>query len=304
MRDIAIVGGGPGGLLTAYFLEHKLAGRCRATLFEASGRVGGKIVSRRFDTADVPYEAGVAELYDYSVIGPDPLVQLVGSLGLEAVPMAGPAVVLGDAILRNRADIRKHCGAGTLRALATFHRRCAELVPPADYYEGHWQDDNESPLARRSFRDLLDEIEDETVRRYVEVAVHTDLATEPHLTSALNGVKNVLMDNSRYMRLYSVRGGIEELPRALARRVRSEVLLEHPVGRVEALPGGRYRVVARHGGAPVERDFEAVVLALPDYWLRTITFADERLARAMHRHCARYDRPAHYLRVSVLFREP
>src|SRR5205814_2431918 len=130
-------GGGPGGLLTAYFLEKKLGSRCRATVFEASDRVGGKIVSRRFDTADVPYEAGVAELYDYSIIGPDPLAQLVKALGLTTVPMNGPTVILGDRILRNKSDIRKQCGPETLQALNESHHRCTELLPPAHYYDGH-----------------------------------------------------------------------------------------------------------------------------------------------------------------------
>jgi protoporphyrinogen oxidase/SAM-dependent methyltransferase len=304
MNKIAIVGGGPGGLLTAYFLEKKLGHRCRATLFEASGRTGGKIVSRRFETADVPYEAGVAEFYDYSVIGPDPLAQLVKTLGLATVPMSGQTVVLGDRILRNKSDIRKLCGPETLQAITEFHHRCSEIIPPADYYEGHWQDDNESPLGKASFRDMLGDVGDATARKYIETSVHSDLATEPHHTNALNGIKNVLMEDTRYMRLYSIAGGNEQLPRALREQIKSEVVLEHAVGRVEPLRGGGYRVTATHCGKPVSRDFDTVILSLPDYWLKTIDFGDNRLARVMHKHCARYDKPAHYLRVSVLFKEP
>jgi protoporphyrinogen oxidase len=43
MMRIAIVGGGPGGLLTAYELENRCASMFEATLFEASHRIGGKI---------------------------------------------------------------------------------------------------------------------------------------------------------------------------------------------------------------------------------------------------------------------
>jgi hypothetical protein len=89
--------------------------------------------------------------------------------------MRGPAVVLGDAIVRNDRDIRKHFGQATVQALHHFHRRCTELCSPEDYYEGHWQDDNSHPWAKRTFRDVLDEIPDDAARKYVEVAVRSDI---------------------------------------------------------------------------------------------------------------------------------
>ena len=88
MIKVAILGGGPGGLFTAHLLEQKFPDSCETTLFEASGRTGGKIVTRRFDTAPVIYEAGAAEFYNYAHVGPDPLLELVGRLGLKTVPMS------------------------------------------------------------------------------------------------------------------------------------------------------------------------------------------------------------------------
>ena len=58
MLDLAIVGGGPGGLMSAWYLRRKLGPLCRVTIFEASERLGGKIVSRRFDSSPALYEAG------------------------------------------------------------------------------------------------------------------------------------------------------------------------------------------------------------------------------------------------------
>src|SRR5436853_490270 len=107
MTRIAIVGGGPGGLFATHLLEEFCADLCEVTLFEASARLGGKILTEQFATAPVRYEAGVAEVYDYSHFGPDPLRELIAKLGLATVPMEGPAVILGDAILRNDQDIRK-----------------------------------------------------------------------------------------------------------------------------------------------------------------------------------------------------
>ena len=82
MLDLAIVGGGPGGLMSAWYLKKKLGDLCRVTIYEASDRVGGKILSRKFDSAPALYEAGVAEIYDYSMTGPDPLRELIQHFGL------------------------------------------------------------------------------------------------------------------------------------------------------------------------------------------------------------------------------
>ena len=71
--QVAIIGGGPGGLMTAYLLEQRDCASVDITLFEASDRLGGKIVTRRFNQCDATYEAGAAELYDYSAVGTDPL---------------------------------------------------------------------------------------------------------------------------------------------------------------------------------------------------------------------------------------
>src|SRR6201993_5423146 len=73
MLDLAIVGGGPGGLMSAWYLKRKLGELCRITIFEATDRLRGKILTRKFDSAPATYEAGVAEIYDYSMTGPDPL---------------------------------------------------------------------------------------------------------------------------------------------------------------------------------------------------------------------------------------
>src|SRR4051812_1903752 len=77
---VAIIGGGPGGLMTAYFLQQRANVPYRATIFEAGDRLGGKIHTARFDRAPITYEAGAAELYDYSAVGPDPLRELVAEL--------------------------------------------------------------------------------------------------------------------------------------------------------------------------------------------------------------------------------
>lgn len=304
MTRIAIVGGGPGGLFATQLLEEYCADLCDITLFEAGSRLGGKILTDRFQTAPVTYEAGVAEVYDYSHLGPDPIRQLIDKLGLNTVRMTGPAVILGNNILRNAQDIRRAYGPKTVKALQVFQQKCRALCSPDDYYEGHWQDDNNHPWGNKTFRAVLDEIPDETARKYIEVAVRSDVATEPHLTSALNGLKNVLMDDPRYLRLYSIEGGIQRLTDALADRIKSPVLLESPVVRIGKNADGTYHLTCRRFGAFRDYDFDLVIIALPNYWLQCLDWGSRDLRVAMQKHLAHYDKPAHYLRMSVLFKKP
>src|SRR5271163_4220332 len=157
MTRVAIVGGGPGGLMTAHLLETKYRDRCETTLFEARDRTGGKILTPRFESAPVAYEAGVAELYNYAAIGPDPLLELCGKLGLETVPMAGHTVILDGRILRNAADIRRFCGGETVAAISAFRKRSREAMPPGAWYDGNPYFDNTHPWAHRSCESILDE---------------------------------------------------------------------------------------------------------------------------------------------------
>jgi monoamine oxidase len=69
-------------------------------------------------------------------------------------------------------------------------------------------------------------------------------------------------------------------------------------------PDGRYRLRLRNHDRTVACDFDRVVLALPHNWLGQIEFEDLPLRLAMQKHLARYDHPAHYLRVTVVFERP
>ena len=300
-QRIGIIGGGPGGLITAYLIEKRARFACDVTLLESSSRLGGKIVTNQFDSAPISYEAGAAELYDYSQLGPDPLRELVAEMGLSISQMNGQTVVLGERILKTHGDIRRAFGDPTRRALREFNRRARSAISPSEYYDADWKADNEDPLSRQSFRELLGQVPDEYARRYLEVAVHSDLATETHLTNAMYGLQNYLMNESDYMRLYTIDGGLESLPRALAERVKARVLLDHRVLSVEKAPQDRYRVCSRYRGEIRSDEFDYVVVALPNNWIPAIAWEGTALADAMRQHHEFYDRPAHYLRVSVLF---
>ena len=217
--------------------------------------------------------------------------------------MDGSSVIMGDAILRTQRDIRQHLGDESLRAIRVFQQRCRELCSPAEYYEGHPHDDNRHSWASKTFADVLDEIPDENARKYIAIAAHSDLATEPHLTSALNGLKNVVMDDPRYLRLYSIGGGIERLIDGLKERIVADVCLRSPIVAVSRAADGTYRLRSLERRRPATI-FDMVVFALPNYWLCVFEWGQRELRRAMEKHLVRYDRPAHYLRMSLLFREP
>ena len=125
MLDLAIVGGGPGGLMSAWYLKKKLGDLCRVTIYEASDRVGGKIVSRKFDSAPAMYEAGVAEIYDYSMTGPDPLRELIQHFGLQTIPMDAEQVHLDGELLSDVPGMRRKYGEKTAAAIEAFRERCS-----------------------------------------------------------------------------------------------------------------------------------------------------------------------------------
>ena len=56
-----------------------------------------------------------------------------------------------------------------------------------------------------------------------------------------------------------------------------------------------------NGKGPETRDFDLVLVCLPHSWLATMGWEGEQLRKSMVKHVAYFDRPAHYLRVSILF---
>jgi monoamine oxidase len=301
MTHIAIVGGGPSGLMTARLLEQTLGNSCRLTLLEASHRLGGKIQTRRFDTAPVVYESGVAECYAYAP-DHDPLRQLIAELGLTAVPTGSSAVVLNGVCLDEEREIGTHFGADALSAVEDFRRRTVAMLPLASWHHGFGPGDNGHPWASRTCADVLEEVPNPIARHYLKIMAHSDMATEPHLASGLVGLRNFLKSVPGYGAQYSIEGGMEMLPRRLAASLmRTAVELDAPVVRVSRSRDSRYIVTTRRARRFEQSAFDAIVVALPYNRLQEIEWMGERLRRAMGRHVACYDHAGHYLRISILF---
>ncbi|MFM8274705.1 MAG: flavin monoamine oxidase family protein [Gemmata sp.] len=298
--SVGIVGGGPGGLMTAYCLQKYAAVPYRATIFEASPRLGGKIVTGWFQSTGARYEAGAAELYDYSPVDEDGLRELVEELGLSITPMRGSAVIMSDRVLSNLEDVARHLGPGACAAVRAFDRRAKDQISPREFY--HSDECVGAEAAPDTFAAALERVPDPRARAYIRNMIHSDVAAEPEQTSLSYGLHNYLMNDPAYMQLYSIEGGNERLPRELAARSRATKLLGHAVTSVGTASDGRLAVTSAHAGAERRDAFDFLALALPNSHLPRLAFRGERLAAAMRDHCAHYDHPAHYLRVTVLFR--
>jgi monoamine oxidase len=302
---VVIVGGGPGGLFTAWNLARKTGTACKITILEATERLGGKIITRNFPGVGI-YEAGVAEIYVYSGLGPDPLRELIEKdLGLEIKHIQGGSCVLDGKLIHSVDDLEHHFGASTTADAKAFRAKCAELLNPKAFYKSSPTKDNQHPWARVSGEELLaSEIQDERARRYIRVMAHSDVAAAPHLTNGLTFLKNVLMDVDGYMDIVSVVGGNEQIVERLCDQLDAEVRLNTPVRSIEPLDDATYRVQAGTEGASETFIADFVAVALPLAALSLIDWRSENLQLAIGRHVSHFDRPAHYIRATLLFERP
>ena len=201
--------------------------------------------------------------------------------------------------------MRRKYGAKTADAIEAFRKRCAEIMSPLEYYEGVGAHDNEHPWAYITCEELLDkEVDDPIAKRFLKVMARSDLATESHNTNGLNALKNFVMDVDGYIGLYSIQNGNEQLIDCLRSEVNADIQLNHRVLKVGKTEAGRYQLNMMNGKGPETRDFDLVLMCLPHSWLATMRWDGEQLRKSMVKHVAYFDRPAHYLRVSLLFDEP
>jgi monoamine oxidase len=305
MINLAIVGGGPGGLMSAWYIKKKIGYLANVTIIEASDRVGGKILTQKFDKAPAMYEAGVAEIYGYSQLGPDPLRDLIEGFGFQTVPMDSDAVMLDGQIINGVEGMREKYGKRTADAIQKFRRRCSEEMSAAQYYEGVGKHDNDHDWAWETAEDVLnEEVSDPVARKFFRVMARSDIASEMHVTNGLNALKNYLMDVDGYIDVYSVQNGNEQIIEGLKANVDADIRLNTRVLKVNKGQGGTYRLDMINGSGPVSQEFDLVLMCLPHNWLSTIEWGNETLRLAMAKHIAHFDRPAHYLRVAALFDIP
>jgi SAM-dependent methyltransferase len=112
------------------------------------------------------------------------------------------------------------------------------------------------------------------------------------------------MDVDGYLGLYSIQNGNEQLIDCLHSEVDADVQLNHRVLKVGKTATGRYQLNMMNGKGAETKDFDLVLMCLPHSWLATMGWEGEQLRKSMVKHIAYFDRPAHYLKISILFDEP
>lgn len=302
-QEVVIIGGGPGGLLTAYLLRRSADTPMHLTLIEASHRLGGKLLTQRFPATDSRYEAGAAELYDYSPVDDDPLRELIESLGIATYPMEGPAVLFEERLVSNTDDLRRFYGLAAEADALAFDAFAKSAVTPREFYDaGDW--DTLPTQTEPDFDRCLDRIRDPRIRRYIETMIHSDLAAEPSQTSTTYGLHNYVMNDGQYMRLYGLVGGMEMLPQELATRIDARIHLNHEAISVDRSLDQRWEIQTRTHNETRRFVADHLVLALPIEPLKRLQWQDSNLAESLRSHLQHHDHPAHYLRVTLCFETP
>lgn len=296
---IGIVGGGPGGLFTALLLEQGVDRPINLTILEASSRLGGKVLTPRFKSNPVRYEAGAAEFYDYSTLGEDSLKAMVRSMGLHLVGLSGSGVHFAGRLITNLDDLEQQLGKGSRNQMAHFDTWARSAMTPNDFFMAGTDQGVHSAPAIRFDKSIPNPISPD-LGRYIETMIHSDLATHASTTTTTYGLQNYLMNDPAYMRLYRIFGGNEQLIECLAARISARVLLSTRVLEVGTGIAGRIQLVLGCANGREQEEFDAIVLALPMDALKQLTFRGNHLAEAMEKHVRHHDHPAHYLRVTVL----
>ena len=300
---IGIIGGGFSGLLCAYLLERMLGDRAEIIVLEESDRVGGRVRTTQLSEVDVGYEAGVAEFYD--ITGNPQLRHLIRHLGLETRPLSGtPYFVVDDRVVHDDLELEQLVGRRGMDRLRRFWEHGTALRPSAEYAMAGQMRDNDHPWLRKTFEHVLAEIDDPFCQWFTAMQCHSDLATEPPLTSGLFGMDNLLIDHPGYCSMYTLVGGNDGLVQALATRVESPILCSAPVASVDADAARGLRVTFRgNGDERSELDVDALIVTLPPPGIRAMQWSDDRLRAAVGGHVRHHDHGATYLRVTLLFRQ-
>ena len=129
------------------------------TLFEASHRVGGKILTPAFGLIPATYEAGAAEFYDYSGHDDDPLKELVAELGLPIARMEGTSAVARGRTIANLDDLQDQFGRPAVDDLLAFDRRAKDAITPHEFYEADPEGVGDPVQQRQLVQSLSEEVQ-------------------------------------------------------------------------------------------------------------------------------------------------
>jgi len=301
---ICIIGGGIGGLITSYLLYEKLSDKINVTIFDCNKRIGGKIYTRILPKTGARIETGMSEVYDYSQLGDDTLKNLILKFGLKIIPMHGDLVFFKGHCLSSDEDIKNIFGPKTWIEIENFDNFAKNYCSPEEYYDSNWLSDTDDLLAKQTFAHLLSSVKDQDARQYIEILTHSDIATEPHKTSAMYAIDNWLMNNPDYMNLYYIEGGLDQLIDKLIENNQAKIKTSSNIISVAKNSCGTYSVEIDNLKNIYKENFDYIIVCMPVNQLINIKWLDLDLKNSIFEHMTNYDYPGHYLRITLAFSEP
>ncbi len=277
--SIAIVGGGIAGLTCALYLRDK---GLASTVYEASGRIGGRMFSNRSDYFGGQVAEWCGELID---TGHHTVRNLAArfSLPLDSLLAAQPngsedtyrfggqyySKAQADEDFLDMADILgadlKGAGYPTRFDRFTAVGRELDLMSVYDWIETRVPGGHASPLGK-----LLD------------VAYAIEFGADSRVQASLNLLYMLgYQANASGISIFGVsdekfhiRGGNQQLPEAIAADLGAgAVQTGHRLVRLKQTAGGRSQLTFQRAGSTIEVVADYVVLALPFAVLRTLDYA-------------------------------
>jgi monoamine oxidase len=265
--DVVVVGGGLAGLAAARGLEQR--GRTCVVL-EATAEVGGHLHSRKLNGQVVEFGGEAISAHHQRVQA------LARELGLhvdKSVFSGAPKVLwrIGPKpVVRRSAPLSASEMFHTARALMRL-RRLARKVPA----EAPWAAPDAASLDGITFGKWLEEQGVSGGAYQLAVAIIGGYATfeveRVSLLFVLRWISRVggVWQAYRHIIALNVREGVQQLPRRVAERLRSEVILETPVQRVVQDGSGVLVDAGEHGSWRGRR----AVLGIPISLMREMQFA-------------------------------
>jgi monoamine oxidase len=274
---IAIVGGGLAGLTCAYRL--KQAGN-RATLYEASDRLGGRCWTRRGDFAAGQIAEHGGELIDQ---GHTEVRKLAQELDLDLDNLLSAEVngnepfyyfdgqpysftQATEDLKQVWQQIHKDVSAAsypTLYTQSTQRGRELDAMSIAEWIEAYVPGGMASKLGQ-----LLD------------VAYNIEYGAETNVQSSLNMLYLLGFSGQGQLRIfgpsnekYHVRGGNDQIASGLAAALQGQIVTGSELVAIRRNADGSYRLTLRSGSGSSTVTADQVVLALPFSILRTVDFS-------------------------------
>ncbi len=269
---VAVVGAGLAGLCCAHILAR--AG-CTPEVFEASGRVGGRVRTEAGGLHDgMPIEHG-GEFIDTAHAD---MLALAAWLELPLIDTAAP----GEGALATAYHFagQSYSEAQVLQAYRAIAPRIAAdaaTLSPRVCRRSHTPAD--VAFDRTPLSDYLAQLDCEPwLRALLEVAYVTEYGGDADRQSSINLLSLIGTDTTDGFAIfgdsderYKLRDGAERIPQALARGLGEHVHLQHRLLRVAAA-GAAYTLTLQTDAGTRESTFDAVVLALPFTLLRQVEF--------------------------------